>query len=80
MPYGLVPTATDKTMRFTSATVLKVQNGLITGEIGLYDGVTALRQLGHVSAHGNHPLTGRTAVAGPHRRRGIPPPAGRERI
>jgi len=26
--------------------VLKVQNGLITGEIGLDDGLTALRQLG----------------------------------
>jgi hypothetical protein len=33
-------------MRFTGMTVLKVENGRITEEIGLDDGVTALRQLG----------------------------------
>jgi hypothetical protein len=32
-------------MRFTGTTVLKVENGLITEEIGLDDGITALRQL-----------------------------------
>jgi hypothetical protein len=33
-------------MRFTGITELKVENGLITEEIGLDDGLTALRQLG----------------------------------
>jgi hypothetical protein len=33
-------------MRFTGTTVLKVENGLITEEIGLDDGVLVLRQLG----------------------------------
>jgi predicted ester cyclase len=46
MPYGPLPAATGKVMRFTGTTVLKVQNGLITEEAGLDDGVTALRQLG----------------------------------
>ena len=46
MPYGPLPASTGKAMRFTGATVLKVENGLITEEIGLDDGVTALRQLG----------------------------------
>ena len=46
MPFGALPASTGKTMRFTGTTVLKVENGLITEEIGLDDGVTALRQLG----------------------------------
>jgi predicted ester cyclase len=46
MPYGPLPAGTGKVMRFTGTTVLKVQNGLISNEIGLDDGVTALRQLG----------------------------------
>lgn len=46
MPIGSLPANTGKTMRFTGTTVLKVENGLITEEIGLDDGVTALRQLG----------------------------------
>ena len=33
-------------MRFSGTTVLKVENGLITEEIGLDDGVTALKMLG----------------------------------
>jgi hypothetical protein len=33
-------------MRFTGTTVLKVEDGLITEEVGLDDGVTVLRQLG----------------------------------
>ena len=32
-------------MEFTGTTVLKVEDGLITEEIGLDDGVTALKQL-----------------------------------
>jgi hypothetical protein len=36
-------------MRFTGITVLKVENGLITEEIGLDDGVTVLGQLGLIA-------------------------------
>jgi predicted ester cyclase len=50
MPMGGLPTGTGKTMRFTGITILKVENGLITEEIGLDDGVTALTQLGLISA------------------------------
>jgi predicted ester cyclase len=46
MPVGALPASTGKTMRFTGITVLRVQNGLITEELGLDDGVTVLRQLG----------------------------------
>jgi len=46
MPIGALPANTGKTMRFTGITVVKVENGLITEEIGLDDGVTVLRQLG----------------------------------
>jgi predicted ester cyclase len=49
MPYGPLPAGTGKTMRFTGTTVLKVENGLITEEIGLDDGVTALSQLGLIT-------------------------------
>ena len=49
-PLGGLPTAnTGKTMRFTGTSVLKVENGLITEEIGLDDGVTVLRQLGLIT-------------------------------
>jgi hypothetical protein len=37
---------TGKKMEFTGTTVIRVENGLITEEIGLDDGVTALKQLG----------------------------------
>ena len=47
LPFGGLPEAnTAKTMRFTGTTVLKVENGLITEEIGLDDGVSVLEQLG----------------------------------
>jgi predicted ester cyclase len=49
MPIGALPAGTGKTMRFTGTTVLKVENGQITEEIGLDDGVTVLRQLGLIS-------------------------------
>jgi predicted ester cyclase len=49
MPVGSLPAATGKTMRFTGITVLRVENGLITEEIGLDDGLTALRQLGLIT-------------------------------
>ena len=42
MPIGALPANTGNVMRFTGTTVLK----LFTEEVGLDDGVTALRQLG----------------------------------
>ena len=49
MPVGALPANTGKVMRFTGITVLKVEDGLITEEVGLDDGVTVLRQLGLIS-------------------------------
>lgn len=46
MPIGSLPAGTGKTMSFTGTTVLKVEHGLITEEVGLDDGVTVLQQLG----------------------------------
>jgi len=43
---GSLPTNTGRKMRFTGTTVLKLKDGKIVEEIGLDDGVTALRQLG----------------------------------
>jgi predicted ester cyclase len=48
LPIGSLPAGSGKTMRFTGVTVLRVQNGLITEEIGLDDGVKVLQQLGIV--------------------------------
>ena len=50
MPLGALPAGTGKTMRFTGITVLKVEDGLITEELGLDDGVTVLQQLGLIPA------------------------------
>ncbi|HEX3831334.1 MAG TPA: hypothetical protein VHW04_05140 [Solirubrobacteraceae bacterium] len=46
MPIGSLPASTGKTMRFTGTTVLRVEDGLITEEIGLHDGITTLKMLG----------------------------------
>jgi predicted ester cyclase len=46
MPIGSLPAGSGKTMRFTGISILKVENGLITEEVGLDDGVTVLQQLG----------------------------------
>jgi len=43
---GSLPAKTGRTMRFTGMTVLKLKDGKILEEVGLDDGVTALRQLG----------------------------------
>jgi predicted ester cyclase len=43
---GSLPAATGRKMHFTGTTVLRLQDGKITEEIGLDDGVTALQQLG----------------------------------
>ena len=45
MPIGSLPPNSGKTMRFTGITILKVENGLITEELGLDDGVAVLQQL-----------------------------------
>jgi predicted ester cyclase len=50
LPIGSLPAGSGKKMQFTGITVVKVTNGLITEEIGLDDGVTALKQLGLVTA------------------------------
>ena len=42
---GALPAGSGRKMRFTGTTVLKVVDGRIAEEIGLDDGVTALRQL-----------------------------------
>jgi predicted ester cyclase len=49
MPIGSLPPDSCKSMHFTGITVLKVEDGLITEEVGLDDGVTVLRQLGLIS-------------------------------
>jgi predicted ester cyclase len=46
LPVGSLPAGSGKKMRFTGTTVLRVKNGLITEELGIDDGVTALKQLG----------------------------------
>ncbi len=46
LPLGSLPANTGRRMKFTGTTVLKVQDGVITEEIGLDDGVTVLKQLG----------------------------------
>jgi len=50
MPIGALPAETGKTMRFSGTSILKVENGLITEEIGLDDGVKVLTQLGLIVA------------------------------
>jgi len=47
---GSLPAATGRKMQFTGTTVLRIENGKITEEIGLDDGVTALQQLGLIHA------------------------------
>jgi len=47
---GSLPPATGRKMHFTGVTVLRIQNGKITQEIGLDDGVKALTQLGLIKA------------------------------
>jgi predicted ester cyclase len=47
---GSLPAATGRTMHFTGTTVLRLHDGKIVEEIGLDDGVTALQQLGLISA------------------------------
>ena len=42
---GALPAASGRKMHFTGTTVLRLNNGKIVEEIGLDDGVTALRQL-----------------------------------
>jgi predicted ester cyclase len=45
MPIGGLPAGSGKAMRFTGISILRVEDGLITEERGLDDGVTVLQQL-----------------------------------
>jgi predicted ester cyclase len=45
LPVGSLPAGSGKQMRFSGITVLKVEQGLITEELGIDDAVTALRML-----------------------------------
>lgn len=47
---GSLPANTGRQMKFTGTTVLKLKDGKIVEEIGLDDGVTALKQLGLITA------------------------------
>ena len=47
---GSLPAASGRKMQSTGTTVLRVENGKIAEEVGLDDGVTALRQLGILRA------------------------------
>ena len=47
---GSLPAATGRKMHFTGTTVLRLKDGKIVEEIGLDDGVKALRQLGLIEA------------------------------
>ena len=50
LPLGGLPQGgTGRSMRFTGTTILKVEDGLITEEVGLDDGVSVLEQLGLIS-------------------------------
>jgi predicted ester cyclase len=44
-PIGSLPANTGKVMHFSGITILKIENGQITEEIGLDDGITAMQQL-----------------------------------
>ncbi len=46
IPVGTLPAGTGKKMHFSGMTVLRLENGLIAEELGLDDGVTALKMLG----------------------------------
>jgi predicted ester cyclase len=50
LPLGSLPAGSGKQMRFTGTTVLRVQDGMITEELGQDDGVTVLKQLGLIPA------------------------------
>ncbi len=46
IPVGSLPARSGKAMHFSGITILKVENGLITQELGIDDGVVALKMLG----------------------------------
>jgi predicted ester cyclase len=46
LPVGSLPANSGRKMEFTGTTVIKVVDGKIAEELGLDDGVTALKQLG----------------------------------
>ncbi len=46
LPLGSLSAGTGRKMRFTGTSVLRIEDGLITEELGQDDGVTVLKQLG----------------------------------
>src|SRR5262249_3881621 len=50
LPIGSLAAGSGKSMRFSGTTVLRLENGLITEEVGLDDDVAVLRQLGIIPA------------------------------
>lgn len=46
---GSLPAASGKKIRFTGITILRLDSGRIVEDVGLDDGITALRQLGLMS-------------------------------
>ncbi len=46
IPVGSLPAGSGKAMHFSGITILKVENGLIAQELGIDDGVAALKMLG----------------------------------
>lgn len=46
LPFGALPAASGRTMRFTGTTVFRLENGKIAEEIGEESALTALQQLG----------------------------------
>jgi predicted ester cyclase len=46
---GSLPTASGRKIHFTGITILRLDSGRIVEEVGLDDGITALRQLGLLS-------------------------------
>jgi hypothetical protein len=50
LAYAVSSCVTERKMRFTGITILRVENGKIAEEVGLDDGVTVLQQLGLLKA------------------------------
>ncbi len=67
IPVGSLPVSSGRTMHFSGMTVLRVENGPITEELGVDEGVTALKMLGLVPQREREQVERRTV-----RRRPLP--------